>query len=81
MFEPCEYCTGCNALTVEARAKSPVGRATGLACKVPQRGAKGPRRHCALEEAGVIFTADGVKLSRNLRGGRVPEELNAEKDG
>jgi transcriptional regulator with XRE-family HTH domain len=31
--------------------------------------------------AGVIFTADGVKLSRNLRGGRVPEQLNAEKDG
>src|SRR5215203_3328084 len=34
-----------------------------------------------LEEAGVIFTADGVKLGRNLRGGRVPKQLNADKDG
>jgi hypothetical protein len=29
----------------------------------------------------VIFTADGVKLSQNLRGRRVPEQLNADKDG
>jgi hypothetical protein len=39
------------------------------------------RLKTALEEAGVIFRADGVKLSRNLRGGRVPEQLNADKDG
>ena len=39
------------------------------------------RLRAAVEEAGVIFTADGVKLSQNLRGGRVPEQLNADKDG
>jgi hypothetical protein len=26
MFEPCEYCTGCHALTVEARARFAAGR-------------------------------------------------------
>ena len=39
------------------------------------------RLKAALEEAGVIFTAGRVKLGRSLRGGRVPEQLNAEKDG
>jgi len=39
------------------------------------------RLKAALEEAGVIFTAGGAKLGRSLRGGRVPEQLNAEKDG
>ena len=39
------------------------------------------RIKAALEEAGVIFTAGGVKLGRSLRVGRVPEQLNAEKDG
>ena len=29
----------------------------------------------------MIFTAGGAKLGRSLRGGRVPEQLNAEKDG
>jgi DNA-binding transcriptional regulator YiaG len=48
--------------------------------RVPDEASAG-RLRAALEEAGVIFTADGVKLSRNLRGGRVPEQLNAEKDG
>ena len=48
--------------------------------RVPDEASAG-RLRAALEEAGVIFTADGVKLSRNLRGGRVPEQLNADKDG
>ena len=39
------------------------------------------RIKAALEEAGVIFTPGGVKLGRSLRGERVPEQLNAEKDG
>ena len=29
----------------------------------------------------MIFTPGGVKLGRSLRGGRVPEQLNAEKTG
>ena len=48
--------------------------------RVPDEASAG-RLRAALEEAGVIFTADGVKLSRSLRGGRVPEQLNADKDG
>ena len=48
--------------------------------RVPDEASAG-RLRAALEEAGVIFTADGVKLSQNLRGGRVPEQLNADKDG
>ena len=48
--------------------------------RVPDEASAGQLR-AALEEAGVIFTADGVKLSQNLRGGRVPEQLNADKDG
>ena len=39
------------------------------------------RLKTALEEAGVIFTAGGVKLRGRPRGGVVPERLNAEKDG
>ena len=41
----------------------------------------GARLKAALEEAGVIFTACGVKLRRGPRGRMVPEQLNAEKDG
>ena len=48
--------------------------------RVPDEASAG-RLRAALEEAGVIFTADGVKLSQNLRGGRVPEQLNADKAG
>src|SRR5215216_747814 len=48
--------------------------------RVPDEASAG-RLRAALEEAGVIFTADGVKLGRNLRGGRVPKQLNADKDG
>jgi hypothetical protein len=39
------------------------------------------RLRAALEEAGVIFTASGVKLRRRPQGGMVPERLNAEKVG
>ena len=39
------------------------------------------RLRAALEEAGVIFTAGGLKLRRGPQGGMVPERLNAEKDG
>src|SRR5215211_6371077 len=46
--------------------------------RVPDEASAG-RLRAALEEAGVIFTADGVKLSQNSRGGRVPEQLNADK--
>ena len=39
------------------------------------------RLKAALEEAGVMFTAGGVKLRRRPRGGVVHERLTAEKDG
>ena len=39
------------------------------------------RLKAALEEAGVTFTACGVKLRPRPLGGVVHERLNAEKDG
>jgi hypothetical protein len=63
-----------------ARWHRPYAPSFEAGARVPDEASAG-RLRAALEEAGVIFTADGVKLSRNLRGGRVPEQLNAEKDG
>ena len=39
------------------------------------------RLKAALEEAGVTFTAGGVRLRPRPLGGVVHERLNAEKDG
>jgi transcriptional regulator with XRE-family HTH domain len=39
------------------------------------------RLKTALEEAGVIFTGGGVKLRGSPRGGLVPDQLTADKDG
>jgi transcriptional regulator with XRE-family HTH domain len=44
-------------------------------------GESAARLKAALEDAGVIFTVGGVKLRRSPRGGRVADQLNAEKDG
>jgi len=56
------------------------GRSLAESVNLPAR-CRARRLKAALEEAGVIFTAGGAKLGRSLRGGRVPEQLNAEKDG
>ena len=48
--------------------------------RVPDEASAG-RLRAALEEAGVIFTAGGVKLRGSPRGGLVPDQLTADKDG